>query len=165
MLCPIMRRKQPSVNVLLRSCATIAEATGTSEPIRPTLSPRKPKVPINKKMEDQNIHEAFQLIKDQSRAKFDETVDVAIRLNVDPRKQTQAVKGIASLPQGLGKKICVAVFATGADIEVAKKAGADYAGSDELIQMVLSGNIPFDRVVATPEMMAKLSKIGKVSLE
>jgi large subunit ribosomal protein L1 len=69
---------------------------------------------------------------------------------------------MASLPQGLGKKIRVAVFASGTDIDIAKKAGADYAGVDDLIQMVQGGNTPFDRVVATPDMMAKLSKVGKV---
>lgn len=147
----------------MTDAAVAAGTENTTENINIKL-PRKPAVPPNKNLGNQNIHDAFQIIKDQARARFDETVEVAIQLNVDPRKQNQAVKGMASLPQGIGKKIRVAVFASGADIDVAKKAGADYAGSDELIQMVQNGNTPFDRVVATPDMMAKLSRVGKVNI-
>lgn len=160
------------VHQYLRTCATsvpvsATEASGTSASASASGEasmkiPKKPKIPPNKNLGNQNIHESLAIIKEQARARFDETVEIAIKLNVDPRKQTQAVKGMAALPQGLGKKIRVAVFASGNDIDLAKRAGADYAGADELIQMVQSGNTPFDRVVATPDMMAKLSKVGKV---
>jgi hypothetical protein len=150
------------VNQYIRTCAAVATVPAAPEEATPKIA-KKPKIPPNKNLGNQNIHDGLKIIKEQARARFDETVEIAIKLNVDPRKQTQAVKGMAALPQGLGKKIRVAVFASGNDVDIAKRAGADYAGSDELIQMVQSGNTPFDRVVATPDMMAKLSKVGKVS--
>lgn len=173
MKCSLTAQRLLLAKNYLRRCATAAnEVTEVTakpwlviDPITGLLpNGRKPRPPPNKGLPPQNIHVALALVKEQARAKFDETVEVAIKLNVDPRKQTQAVKGIASLPQGLGKTIKVGVFALGSDIELAKKAGADYAGGDDLIQMVQSGNIPFDRVVATPEMMTKLSKLGKVTI-
>jgi hypothetical protein len=173
MMFSVMRRRNcievvGRVNQYIRTCAATSTAVevpgggGDGEATKIKIA-KKPRIPPNKNLGNQNIHDGLAIIKEQARARFDETVEIAIKLNVDPRKQTQAVKGMAALPQGLGKKIRVAVFASGNDIDLAKKAGADYAGSDELIQMVQSGNTPFDRVVATPDMMAKLSKVGKVS--
>jgi hypothetical protein len=160
MFCLIGKTSRGFVRSSHRTCATTATVSvDATETMR---IPRKPAIPPNKNLGNQNIHDAFGIVKQQARVRFNETVEVAIKLNVDPRKQTQAVKGMAALPQGLGKKIRVAVFASGTDIDLAKKAGADFAGADELIQMVQGGNTPFDRVVATPDMMAKLSKVGKV---
>jgi ribosomal protein L1 len=163
MFCLIGKASRGLMRATYRPCAATATASAeiTTETAS-TRAPRKPVIPPNKNLGNQNIHDAFGILKQQARVRFDETVELAIKLNVDPRKQTQAVKGMASLPQGLGKKIRVAVFASGTDIDIAKKAGADYAGVDDLIQMVQGGNTPFDRVVATPDMMAKLSKVGKV---
>ena len=121
-----------------------------------------PPVAKDKSLPPQNIHDAISLIRQQARARFVETVEIAVKLNVDPRKQAQNVKGIASLPRGLGKQIRVGAFCVGADIDLAKSAGADLAGAEDLIKVVQGGEIPFDRVVATPEIMTKLSRIGKV---
>lgn len=114
---------------------------------------REPKIPMN-------VYDALEFIK--SNAKRNETFEVIVNLNIDPRKQNQVVKGVATLPSGLGKPIRVAVFAVGADIQSALTAGADFAGSDDLIATVQSGKFEFDRVIATPDIMSKLSKVGKV---
>ena len=129
-----------------------------------------PKVPRKSKRKDirnipkepQNVYIAVRLVKDNLWANFDETVEVAINLNVDPRKQNQAVKGVALLPHGTGKKIRVGVFTQGANVQAAIDAGADVVGAEDLIARVQSGDIPFDRVIATPDVMQLLGKIGKV---
>ncbi len=105
---------------------------------------------------------AMELAKELSSAKFDETVEVAIRLNVDTRKQDQNVRGSISLPHGTGKTVRVAVFAEGEQARVAETAGADIVGSDDLVAEVEKGNIDFDAVVATPPMMAKVGRLGRV---
>jgi len=109
-----------------------------------------------------NVFHALDKVKQHAWAKFDESVDVSVRLGVDPRKPNQAIKGVAKLPYGTGKKTSVAVFATGDDVEVAKEAGADFVGLEELIEMVQEGNIPFTRAIATPDVMPKLSILGKI---
>jgi len=96
-------------------------------------------------------------------AKFDETADICIKLGVDPTKQNQNVKGIARLPHGTGKKIRVGVFALGADAEVAIKSGADEVGSTDLVKKIQDGDLNFNRIIATPEMMPMVAKIAKVS--
>ena len=105
---------------------------------------------------------AMELAKELSSAKFDETVEVAIRLNVDTRKQDQNVRGSISLPHGTGKTVRVAVFAEGEQARAAEAAGADIVGSDDLVAEVEKGNIEFDAVVATPPMMAKVGRLGRV---
>ena len=95
-------------------------------------------------------------------ARFDETVDMAINLGVDPRKPNQSVKGMARLPHGTGKKVRIAVFASGADAEAALAAGADVVGSTDLISRIQGGEMGFDRLIATPDMMAMVAKIGKI---
>ena len=144
-------------------CSTAAQAATTSPASAPEPD-RPPRYPKNQGFSPQNVYSAINIVKKQARARFVETIEVAVKLNVDPRKQTQNVKGIASLPRGLGKQIRVGAFCVGNDIELAKNAGADVAGAEDLIKEVQGGSIPFDRVVATPDIMTKLSRIGKVCL-
>jgi large subunit ribosomal protein L1 len=106
--------------------------------------------------------EALSLAKDSSSAKFDETVDVAMRLGVDPRKADQMVRGTVNLPNGTGKTARVLVFATGDRAAQAEAAGADEVGSDELIEKVSGGYLDFDAVVATPDLMGKVGRLGRV---
>ena len=108
--------------------------------------------------------EAVTAVKEAARAKFDETVEIAVRLGVDPRKPNQNVRTTTLLPHGTGKIVRVAVFCQHeAQVEAALAAGADLAGSEELIANVQAGSIDFDRCIATPDMMAKLGKIARVS--
>ena len=106
--------------------------------------------------------EAIQLVKRFPKAKFDETVEIALRLGIDPRKADQMVRGTVSLPNGTGKSVRVAVFATGPKATEAKEAGADVVGGEELVDEVLKGNIDFDATVAAPDMMAAVGKAGRV---
>jgi len=106
--------------------------------------------------------EALQLVKGGVSKKFDETVDVAIRLGVDPRKADQMVRGTVNLPNGTGKTAKVIVFATGERAEAARAAGADEVGADELIEKVAGGYLDFDSVVATPDLMGKVGRLGRV---
>jgi len=106
--------------------------------------------------------EAVGLVKNMASAKFDESVDVAIRLGVDPRKADQMVRGTVALPSGTGKDVRVAVFATGDAADEARAAGADIVGSDDLAADVESGKMDFDLVIATPDMMPLLGRLGRV---
>ncbi|MEZ4755052.1 MAG: 50S ribosomal protein L1 [Bdellovibrionota bacterium] len=108
------------------------------------------------------LSDACSLVADTASAKFDETVEVAIRLGVDPRKADQNVRGTVALPHGLGKEIKVAVFAKGEKAQEATDAGADLVGAEDLVKEVQAGNLNFDSVVATPDMMAHVGKIGKL---
>lgn len=105
---------------------------------------------------------AMNLAKDSGSKKYDSTIDVAIRLGVDPRKADQMVRGTVNLPNGTGKTARVLVFATAANAEVARAAGADFVGDDDLVEKVAGGWTDFDAVVATPDMMGKIGKLGKV---
>lgn len=106
--------------------------------------------------------EAVKLVKELANAKFDETVEAHFRLGIDPRKADQNIRGSISLPHGTGKTVRVAVFAEGAQAEQAAEAGADVIGSDELIAQIQKGEINFDAAIATPMMMAKVGRIGKI---
>ncbi|HWG62858.1 MAG TPA: 50S ribosomal protein L1 [Streptosporangiaceae bacterium] len=106
--------------------------------------------------------EAVDLAKKTASAKFDPTVEVALRLGVDPRKADQMVRGTVNLPNGTGKTARVLVFATGQRAEEAKAAGADYVGSDDLIERIQGGFLDFDAVVATPDLMGKVGRLGRV---
>ena len=106
--------------------------------------------------------EALRLIKEMATAKFDETIDVAVRLGVDPRKADQMVRGTVNLPHGTGKTARVLVFAAGDKAEAARAAGADEVGTDELIEKVAGGYLDFDAVVATPDLMGKVGRLGRV---
>jgi large subunit ribosomal protein L1 len=106
--------------------------------------------------------EAVRLARASAKAKYDETVEVAMRLGVDPRKADQMVRGTVNLPHGTGKTARVLVFANGDKAEAAREAGADFVGSDELLEKVAGGWLDFDSVVATPDMMGKVGRLGKV---
>jgi len=108
------------------------------------------------------VEEAVKAIKDRAKAKFDETIEVSMNLGVDPRHADQMVRGMVSLPNGTGKTLRVAVFAKGDKAEAAKKAGADIVGADDLAEKVNAGQMDFDRVIATPDMMVVVGKLGKV---
>ena len=109
-----------------------------------------------------DIQEAVKLIKDNSTAKFDETVDIAVSLGVDPRQSDQMIRGAVSLPNGTGKTLSVAVFAKGPKAEEAKKAGADIVGDEDLMQDIMAGKINFQRLIATPDMMGVVGRLGKI---
>ncbi|MDT8440363.1 MAG: 50S ribosomal protein L1 [Desulfuromonadales bacterium] len=108
------------------------------------------------------IEEALALVKQVSFAKFDETVDVAVKLGVDPRKADQMVRGAVVLPNGLGKDVRVLVFAKGEKAQEAQEAGADYVGGDDLVDKIKEGWFDFDTAIATPDMMGTVGKIGKL---
>jgi len=108
------------------------------------------------------VQEAVKLVKDRAKAKFDETIELALNLGVDPRHADQMVRGMVQLPKGSGKTVRVGVFATGAKADEAKAAGADVVGADDLAARIQGGDIPFDRCVATPDMMAVVGKLGKI---
>jgi len=106
--------------------------------------------------------EALKLLKEMPQAKFDETVEVAFRLGVDPRKADQMVRGTVSLPHGTGRSVRVAAFATGDKAREAQEAGADVVGGEDLVNEVMKGNIDFDAAVATPDVMALVGRAGRV---
>ena len=108
------------------------------------------------------LEEAVKLVKDAAKAKFDETIEVALNLGVDPRHADQMVRGVCLLPNGSGRKLRVGVFAKGAKAEEAKKAGADVVGAEDLVEQVQKGIIDFDRAIATPDMMPLVGRLGKV---
>jgi large subunit ribosomal protein L1 len=109
-----------------------------------------------------SLEEAVALLKDVAHTKFDETVDVSVRLGVDPRKADQMVRGAVVLPNGLGKTLRVAVFAKGEKAQEATAAGADYVGGDDLVEKIKEGWYAFDTAIATPDMMGTVGKIGKL---
>jgi large subunit ribosomal protein L1 len=108
------------------------------------------------------LEEAVQLIKDRAKAKFDETVEIAMNLGVDPRHADQMVRGVVNLPNGTGRTLRVAVFARGAKADEARAAGADVVGAEDLVEQVNGGNINFDRCIATPDLMPLVGRLGKV---
>jgi large subunit ribosomal protein L1 len=108
------------------------------------------------------IAEAIKMVKARAKAKFDETIELAINLGVDPRHADQMVRGVVNLPNGTGRTLRVGVFARGAKAEEAKAAGADVVGAEDLVEKVQGGNIDFDRCIATPDMMPLVGRLGKV---
>ncbi|MCL6678717.1 50S ribosomal protein L1 [Sphingomonas sp. RG327] len=108
------------------------------------------------------VDEAISLVKKNATSKFDETVELALNLGVDPRHADQMVRGVVSLPKGTGKDVRVAVFAKGDKADEAKAAGADIVGAEDLMQTIQDGTIDFDRVIATPDMMGVVGRLGKV---
>ena len=109
-----------------------------------------------------NIQEAMALVKSMTTTKFDASVDVAVRLGVDPRHADQMVRGAVVLPHGLGKTVRVVVFASGEKEKEAREAGADFVGADDLVQKISEGWFEFDKVIATPDMMGKVGRLGRV---
>ena len=119
----------------------------------------KEKVDRNRRYE---LEEAIKLLSETAYAKFDEGVDIAIRLGVDPKKPDQMVRGTVVLPNGTGKKVRVLVFAKGQKEKEALDAGADYVGAEDLIEKISQGWLDFDKAIATPDMMGQVSKLGKI---
>src|SRR5438477_2271322 len=109
-----------------------------------------------------SVEDAVKLVKERATAKFDETVEVAINLGVDPRHADQMVRGVVSLPNGTGRSARVAVFAKGAKADEARRAGADIVGAEDLAETVGKGEVNFDRCIATPDMMGVVGRLGKV---
>src|SRR5919199_6794738 len=108
------------------------------------------------------LDEAVRLVKDRATAKFDETVEVAMNLGVDPRHADQMVRGVAQLPNGTGRPVRVAVFARGDKADEARAAGADVVGAEDLVERIQGGTIDFDRCIATPDLMGLVGRLGKV---
>ena len=108
------------------------------------------------------VAEAIKLVKSNATSKFDETIEVAVNLGVDPKYADQMVRGMVSLPSGTGKDVRVAVFARDAKAEEAKEAGADFVGAEDLMEQIQGGMMDFDRVIASPDMMAVVGRLGKV---
>lgn len=120
---------------------------------------------LQTKVDSQKIYDvrnAVNVIKSMASAKFDETVEIALRLGVDPRHADQMIRGAVILPHGTGKKVRVAVFAKGIKADEAKNAGADIVGAEDLADEIKNGNINFDMVIATPDMMALVGKVGRI---
>ena len=111
---------------------------------------------------DLTVEEAVALIKANASAKFDETVEIAMNLGVDPRHADQMVRGVVQLPNGTGKTVRVAVFARGAKADEAKAAGADIVGAEDLMETIMGGKIEFDRCIATPDLMPLVGRLGKI---
>jgi large subunit ribosomal protein L1 len=108
------------------------------------------------------LDEAVKLVKDRAKAKFDETIEIAMNLGVDPRHADQMVRGVVSLPNGTGRNQRVAVFARGAKADEARAAGADVVGAEDLVEKVNGGAVDFDRCIATPDLMPLVGRLGKV---
>ena len=108
------------------------------------------------------VEEAVKMVKERAKAKFDETIEVAMNLGVDPRHADQMVRGVVNLPNGSGRTVRVAVFARGAKADEAKAAGADVVGAEDLAAKVQAGDIDFDRCIATPDLMPLVGRLGKV---
>jgi large subunit ribosomal protein L1 len=109
-----------------------------------------------------SLDEAVGMVKERAKAKFDETIELALNLNVDPRHAEQMVRGVVDLPHGTGKNVRVAVFAKGDKAEEAKEAGADIVGAEDLAESIQKGQMDFDRCIATPDMMPVVGRLGKV---
>lgn len=109
-----------------------------------------------------SVADAVKIIKDNAKVKFDETVELALNLGIDPRHADQMVRGVCNLPNGTGRKVRVAVFAKDAKAEEAKAAGADIVGAEDLVASVQEGNLDFDRVIATPDMMPLVGRVARV---
>jgi len=109
-----------------------------------------------------NVSDAVKIIKSNATAKFDETIELAINLGVDPRHADQMVRGVCNLPNGTGRSVRVAVFAKDAKADEARAAGADVVGAEDLMEQIQNGDMPFERVIATPDMMPLVGRLGKV---
>jgi large subunit ribosomal protein L1 len=108
------------------------------------------------------VDAAIRLVKENAKAKFDESIEIAVNLGVDPRHADQQVRGVVNLPSGTGRDVCVAVIARDAKADEAKAAGAEIVGAEELVERIQGGFMEFDRVIATPDMMALVGRLGKV---
>jgi ribosomal protein L1 len=134
----------PSISRFFSSLPSAVAATPAPESKKEKIRHIKKEIKLLPPM---NIYDALPKLKSSLWASFDETIEMAVKTSLDPRKPNQSIKGVASLPHGNGKKVRIAVFATGSEAQSASEAGADIVGSDELIARVVAGDIPFDRVI------------------
>jgi len=111
---------------------------------------------------DHSVSDAVKIVKGNATAKFDETIEIAVNLGVDPRHADQMVRGVCNLPNGTGRSVRVAVFAKDAKADEARAAGADVVGAEDLMEQIQAGDMPFERVIATPDMMPLVGRLGKV---
>ena len=114
------------------------------------------------RLQKYSVQDAFQIVTEAATAKFDENIDVSVRLGVDPKQSDQQVRGSVALPNGVGKNVRVLVFAKGPKEKEATEAGADFVGSDDLVEKIKEGWLDFDKAIATPDMMATVSKVAKI---
>ena len=143
------------------SRALSTEAIGLAEQKSSETGPSRHTV-IKKKLDPVNVFQAVDIVKKSCWAKFDETIEIAVNLGVDPRKPNQSVKGVARLPHGNGKRVRVCVFATGDNAKLAQDAGAEVVGAEDLVADIQRGIMEFDTVIATPELMSTVGKVGRV---
>jgi hypothetical protein len=146
------------------SSFSTAAASVEKSVVKKPKAPSKRKEMMEQKFPVMNVHEAVATIKKLGWANFDETIEISVNMGLDPRKPNQSVKGIAKLPSGSGKKVRILVFANGNDAQEAKDAGADVVGSDDLIAKIQGGDVNFNTIIATPELMATVGKVGKVKI-
>lgn len=144
------------------AASTVGADASSGTNAAPSRRQKKAAAATSVPKEPQNIHDAVTLVQQLSLARFDESIDIVINTGLDPRKPNQNVKGVAKLPHGQGKKVRVCVIAQGDDVAKAKQAGADVAGAEEIILLIQQGDVNFNTVIATPQMMAQVGKIGKV---
>lgn len=130
--------------------------------VGPKMTKRQKKFSAIERNKLYTLEEAVKLVKSNATTKFDESIDLAINLNADPKYADQQVRGMTELPHGTGKSLKVAVFARGPKAEEAKKAGADMVGAEDLMEAMNAGNVDFDRVIATPDLMPLVGRLGKV---
>jgi len=142
--------------------ATAKTAKAASKSTKLTSAKPKKVYPEFDRLKAYGIEEALKLLSTMPAVKFDESVDVALNLGVDPKYNDQMVRGVVALPHGNGKTVRVAVFAKGAAVEEARAAGADIVGLEDLIAQIEAGNINFDRVIATPDTMAQIGKVARI---
>lgn len=154
--CARSYRATSNVRYFSEAATAVATEPESDKPKRHTLN--------KEHIDDLTIHKAIDRVKAMAWANFDETVEISINTGLDPRKPNQSVKGVAALPFGTGKLVRVCVFATGPDAQAAIDAGAEVVGGENLLAQIQSGNINFDTVIATPEMMSVVGKLGKVIL-
>jgi 5-methylcytosine-specific restriction endonuclease McrBC GTP-binding regulatory subunit McrB len=151
-------------NRFLSSVSAQVDSNAVEETVTQKLGRKESKEKFYEiRLNSVNIHAAVDLVKKYSWAKFDETMEIAVHTGLDPRKPNQTVKGIATLPYGTGKTVRVCVIASGNDAKEALDAGAEVVGAEDVIKAIQGGNINFDTVIATPEMMSLIGKIGKVN--
>src|SRR6185312_9489037 len=152
-----MRRRRSSKAAPARWASTWWRADEMTK-----LSKRQKALTLVDREKFYGVDEALALVKSNATAKFDETVEVALNLGVDPRHADQMVRGVVNLPKGSGKTVRVAVFAKGSKADEAKAAGADVVGAEDLMETIQGGQIDFDRVIATPDMMGVVGRLCKV---
>lgn len=142
--------------------ATAKQPKQSKGPKGPKLTKRQKKFSAVDRTKSYSIPEAVKLLKANATTKFDESIDIAVNLNADPKYADQQVRGMTELPHGTGKSLRVAVFARGPKAEEAKKAGADQVGAEDLMESMNAGKLDFDRVIATPDLMPLVGRLGKV---